>query len=152
MTRLRRGIMNGLISGLVLGLFFKLIEQFTKVKVYTLLLNVDYIPVLKLLIFPEWVEFFFHLIISVIIAVILLIISDRYRWEVEQVMFRSVLLSFIIGVLLYPTTALSTRTPAITSIEAIIYWLLGHVIYGCVLGFLMTRNQTIKKKPVTTFK
>ncbi|PWW29578.1 hypothetical protein DFO73_104218 [Cytobacillus oceanisediminis] len=63
-----KGILSGFVSGIFLGLFLKVIEVMSGVKVYTLLLNVDYIPILKNYSFPEFVEFLLHLIISVIVA------------------------------------------------------------------------------------
>ena len=61
-----RGSFAGFISGLFLGLFLKVIQHQFGIKVYTLLLNVDYIPVLKEIKFPEIIEFSFHLLISIV--------------------------------------------------------------------------------------
>ena len=46
-----------LIAGIFLGFFMKWLQDVTGYKVYTLLMNVDYIPILKEYIFPAWVEF-----------------------------------------------------------------------------------------------
>jgi hypothetical protein len=136
------GIIAGLMSGIFLGLFLKIIEVFTEVKVYTLLLNVDYIPLLKEFSIPEPVEFLLHLIISVIVAVVLFSILKKYQWAQKQIMFRTIFISFLIGVLLFPTTALSDRTPELTSISALSFWLLGHLLYGWILTLFF-----IKKGP-----
>lgn len=142
-----KGAIIGLISGVILGLFLKVIEVLTQVKVYTLLLNVDYIPYLNTYTFPEVVEFTFHLVISVLLGILFMWVAEHFSWEKEQVMFRVVMTSFLIGLFLFPTTALSTKTPPITSIEAIIYWLFGHLLYGCVVSWLMVKEMKGKKKP-----
>jgi hypothetical protein len=137
-----KGILSGIVSGIFLGLFLKVIEVMSGVKAYTLLLNVDYIPILKTYSFPEFVEFLLHLIISVIVAVVLFSILKKYQWAQKQIMFRTIFISFLIGVLLFPTTALSDRTPELTSISALSFWLLGHLLYGWILTLFF-----IKKGP-----
>ncbi|MDM5228543.1 hypothetical protein QUF73_20695 [Cytobacillus sp. NJ13] len=140
---LAKGAFTGLASGIFLGLFLKMIELSSGIKVYTLLLNVDYFPVLKDYHFPELIEFVFHLIISAVLAVSLLLIIRKYRWNRFQIIGRTLLITFSIGVLLYPTTALSDRTPELTSISAIVFWLLGHLLYGLLLSaFFIKKGNT----------
>ena len=76
-----RGSFAGLISGLFLGLFLKVIQHQFGIGVYTLLLNVDYIPVLKEIKFPEIIEFSFHLLISIVLGPILLYVVKKYQWK-----------------------------------------------------------------------
>ncbi|WP_100403575.1 hypothetical protein [Bacillus sp. FJAT-42315] len=128
------GILAGIVSGIFLGLFLKVIEVGLGIKVYTLLMNVDYIPVIKKVALPELVEFSLHLIVSVVLAMTLAYVVKKEQWTNEQIMIRTVTICFLIGVLLYPTTILSDRTPSITSLSAIFYWLVGHALYGVVLG------------------
>ncbi|KON86404.1 hypothetical protein AF332_05930 [Sporosarcina globispora] len=136
-----KGALSGLISGTFLGLFLKMIEYASGVKVYTLLLNVDYIPILKDYHFPEAIEFAYHLIISVVLAVSLILLIKKYRWNRLQIIVRTLLITFSIGVLLYPTTALSDRTPEITSIYAIVFWLSGHLLYGLLLSIFFIKSH-----------
>ena len=56
---LRLGISIGMFSGIILGLCLKWIEWLTGKQVYTLLLNVDFIPIIGPIQWPEWVEFVF---------------------------------------------------------------------------------------------
>lgn len=135
-----RGTFKGLLSGTFLGLFLKMIEISTGIKVYTLLLNVDYFPILKNYHFPELIEFGFHLIISVVVAFSLLFIIKKYRWNGTQIIVRTLFITFSIGFLLYPTTALSDRTPELSSLPAIFFWLLGHLLYGLLLSSLFIKK------------
>ncbi len=124
----------GLFSGLVLTFLFKWMEDVTGSKVYTFLLNVDYIPLIGTVYYPEWVEVAFHLTVSVAVAFgFLVMFTLRPRWQRHAVLICAGV-SILIGILLFPTTALSDRTPAITDGTALLYWLLGHAIYGALLG------------------
>ena len=127
-------ILAGIFAGIVLGFFLKIFQFYFGVKVYVLLLNIDYILVLKTMDFPEWVEFSFQLLISVAISLLLQLIVQWYRWKPREIFFYSVLASIFIAILIYPTTLLSPRTPSITSVSAILLWLIGHSIYGMTLS------------------
>ncbi|MBY0121463.1 hypothetical protein [Bacillus sp. S/N-304-OC-R1] len=136
------GTITGILSGLFLGLFLKIIQMVFGVKVYTLLLNIDYIPYLKDLTLHESIEFLLHIFVSIILAIILLQLSILYKWTRSQIFTRTVLSCFLIGVILYPTTALSERTPSITSISGVTAWLIGHLLYGVVLALFFIRKRS----------
>ncbi len=139
-TIIIQGIIAGMISGLFLALIMKFIEHFTAVKVYTLLLNIDYIPVLKNYSFSESVEVILHLIVSICLAIILYFLIVKLQLKKAKVIiFFSVICCFFVGVLLYPTTAFSNRTPPLNSLIAISYWITCHTLYGYVVGFVFTR-------------
>ncbi len=124
----------GLIGGLILTFLFKWLESAKGEKVYTFLLNVDYIPVIGDIAFPEWIEVIFHLIISVAVANgFYLMYQLRPSWKKNALVICTVV-SVIIGIALFPTTALSERTPEITDGLSLLYWLLGHALFGAVLG------------------
>ncbi|REB07306.1 hypothetical protein DVB69_10705 [Sporosarcina sp. BI001-red] len=124
----------GLIGGLILTFLFKWIESATGEKVYTFLLNVDYIPRVGDIGFPEWIEILFHLVISVAVALgFYLMYYLRPSWKQRAITICTVG-SVVIGLALFPTTALSERTPEITDGLSLLYWLMGHAIFGAVLG------------------
>jgi uncharacterized membrane protein len=137
---IKKAVLAGIVSGVFLGLFFKGVEEATLIKVYTLLLNVDYVPVIKNYSVPEMIEFIIHLVISVVISIGFLLFYSKRQTSSEKRILSMVLVSLLIGILLYPTTVLSSRTPSITSISASSYWLLGHMLYGWLLGFLLRKN------------
>ncbi|MCM3759041.1 hypothetical protein M3197_16500 [Sporosarcina aquimarina] len=134
MKRILWAVSYGLIGGLILPFLFKWIEYATGEKVYTFLLNVDYIPIVGDIAFPEWVEVFFHLIVSIAVALgFYLLFQLRPSWKKRALPICAVG-SVIIGIALFPTTALSDRTPELTDGLAFLYWVLGHAIFGAVLG------------------
>ena len=78
--RLNGPVWAGITSGIFLGLFLRMIEHVTSLKVYTPLLNVDYVPVLKELKLPELIEFAPHLVISVLLSILLTIFLKSKNW------------------------------------------------------------------------
>lgn len=129
----------GIISGLYLGAFLWVVQIITTINVYTLLINVDYIPVLK-----DWnmhpiTELVLHIIISVIVVFVLYAIFKR--WGMQYRILPYVLANGVIGVLLYGTTAFSTRTPEVLDYFAIFYWILGHLLYGLIVGIFLQKQE-----------
>lgn len=142
---LQIAVLYGLISGLFLAIFLKVVEHFTHYKVYTLLLNVDYIPYVNTFVFPELIEVGFHQIVSIALAVCLyILIVYRKISSRKNIIFISTFVCFIIGIALFPTTTFSDRTPEFTSIASFSYWIVGHIIYGYILGLLLARNLTTR--------
>ncbi|WP_391118155.1 hypothetical protein [Psychrobacillus sp. L3] len=143
--KLKKGLLNasldGIISGILLTIFFKSVEYLTTYKVYTLLLNVDYIPFLNQYKLTEIVEVILHLIVSVALSMCLYILVHYMKMTSQRkIILIYIFVCFIFGILIFPTTALSTRTPSITSIPSLTYWLAGHLLYGYTLGFSITRR------------
>lgn len=130
----------GLAAGIVLGLFLKAIEGLTSQRVYTLLLNVDYIPILKEMKLNEWVEFGLHLFISILLGIFVGAYAHWKGWKGSALIVMTVLISLAVALLLYPTTMLSERTPKLLNGEAFSYWMLGHLLYGATLGVLLQKN------------
>lgn len=138
---IRKASLSGLIAGMILAVFLKVVEQTTNHKVYTLLLNVDYIPILNRYTFSEFVEVAFHLLISTALS-LCLYLAIRYMKisSRKRIISLCTAVCFMIGALLFPTTAFSDRTPSVTSVPAFSYWLVSHVVYGYTLGFLLARR------------
>lgn len=141
---LLKGFLYGLIAGLFLAALFKLIEYITSFKVYTLLLNVDYIPYINTFALPEFIEVSLHLIVSVALAICLylLMIYTNISSPIK-IIFLCMFVCFLIGAALFPTTTFSTRTPPVTSLPSFLYWILGHVMYGAILGMLFARSEPV---------
>ena len=138
-------VLSGLLTGLLLAALLKFVEQTTHLKVYTLLLNVDYIPYINKFVFPEFIEVIFHLIVSIILACCLyLLIVYRQMLSRKKVIVLCTLFCFFIGAALFPTTALSNRTPPFSSVPSFLYWMIGHAIYGYMLGVLIAKNSAKK--------
>ena len=86
-------------------------------------------------------EVAFHLIVSIVISVILAILIQRFQTNSNaRIIAFCVSISFIIGALYFPTTLLSDRTPPITSLPSLAYWMIGHILYGYTLGTLLKKT------------
>ncbi len=130
------GLGYGLISGVILGLFFKWIEYTGIADVYTLLLNVDFVPQLPQPL-PEWFEFSLHLIVSLVIGIMFCALMS---WRRKALMW-GLLMGIAPIPLFIPLTLLSDRTPAIDDFSALTWWIIGHVIYGLSLSLLSLQSR-----------
>lgn len=135
MRRLMALCVIGLLAGSIFGGLLKLIELLTDKKVYTLLLNVDYFPILKDVSRSELMDFIFHLIVSMIV-VIVLFNCLKYMGRAYNVM-DYVWLNIAIAFVLYFTTTFSERTPLLTDWIALAYWTGGHIVYGLLVGWFV---------------
>ncbi|MFA1642247.1 hypothetical protein AB5N96_05190 [Chryseomicrobium imtechense] len=138
MDKAGRILLVGLVSGLVLNYYFKFIEWLTGDKVYTLLLNVDYFPILKNYTFPEWIEISFHMVVSFALAFIYAWLWKRWN----KPFLYTVLTALLIGLIIYPTTGFSGRTPEVTDLSALAWWQTGHLLYGWLVAWLLQRLYT----------
>lgn len=121
--------LTGIITGLFLGFFLKAVQGYTGEKVYTLLLNVDFVPWLPPIL-PEWFEFTLHLLVSVIIGLF-------YFWWIQRSDFplaKGVLLGAFSSLLYIPLSLLSVRVPGLLDFKAITLWIIGHLLFGILLG------------------
>ncbi|MBU8853766.1 hypothetical protein C2I27_02010 [Priestia megaterium] len=142
---LRLGISIGMLSGIILGLCLKWIEWLTDKQVYTLLLNVDFIPIIGPIQWPEWVEFVFHLLIAVAIGIIFVyIVSKLNNMSIRKIALCSFLLTLPTIPLYFPLTLLALKpTPAVDDAVAIFYWTAGHLIFAAalVLGYIILKRR-----------
>lgn len=140
--RFTKAIIPGIVSGLFLAVFFKLIEKITNLKVYALLLNVDYIPYLQDFSFPEVIEVLFHIIVSIVlVACLSLLFTCLKVVDKRKIIFWSSILCLGIGLALFPTTSFSDRTPELFSLPSLLFWLIGHLGYGWLVGVLIYRGM-----------
>ncbi|MFD2213007.1 hypothetical protein [Metabacillus endolithicus] len=130
--RIFQGIVTGLISGTVLGLFLKLVETITNLKVYTLLLNIDFIYIGYI---PEILEFIVHLAVSVMIGIIFVFLTHFLKLvKVKQQVLLSCFLTVPTVFLYFPLTIVSIKeTPELLDFTAILWWTLGHLLYALIL-------------------
>lgn len=149
MNRKLEVLIIGILTSFVLGFFLKLLELITDLKVYTLLLNIDFIPILGEINFSEWIEFSFHIIVSIVLAFIFNYFILKNKWNWQGILFHVSLGNMLIGLLIYPITLLSDRTPPLFSIFALNFWLVGHLIYGISMSllFILIQNKHNLKKP-----
>ncbi|MED4287919.1 hypothetical protein [Priestia megaterium] len=134
---LRLGISIGMLSGIILGLCLKWIEWLTGKQVYTLLLNVDFIPIIGPIQWPEWVEFVFHLLIAAAIGIVFVyIVGKLNNISIRKIVLCSFLLTLPTIPLYFPLTLLALKpTPAVDDAVAIFYWTAGHLIFSAALVF-----------------
>lgn len=135
-------LLAGLMAGFVLGGFLYVFQQWTDIPVYTLLMNVDYFPVLGSMYLPDWIEFSLHLLVSTVVVWILYFLLKKKR--LEQKLIPYLFYSSIIGLIIFPTTVLSVRTPEIDNIWAWVIWMSGHIVYGFSVWGMLRLGKSLK--------
>ncbi|AJI22210.1 hypothetical protein H8R29_06940 [Priestia megaterium] len=142
---LRLGIRIGMLSGIILGLCLKWIEWLTGKQVYTLLLNVDFIPIIGPIQWPEWVEFVFHLLIAAAIGIVFVyIVGKLINMSIRKIVLCSFLLTLPTIPLYFPLTLLALKpTPAVDDAVAIFYWTAGHLVFtaALVFGYIILKRR-----------
>src|SRR5699024_8744581 len=139
----------GILTSFVLGFFLKILELITDLKVYTLLLNIDFIPILGNINFTEWIEFSFHIIISVILPYIFYYFVVNINCSCHIMLFFFSIVIMLIILLFYTITLLSDRTLPLFLIFALNFLLVVHLIYGISMSllFILIQNKHHMKKP-----
>lgn len=135
--------MIGIIIGTIFGLILKLIESWTEKKIYTLLLNIDYIPILQDWNLNEFFDFSLHIIVSIGVVFVLYYGFKIFNWHLKIMPY--VVVNIIIAGGLYLTTSFSSRTPELSDGVAFIYWIVGHAIYGLLLGLAIRQLKESKQ-------
>lgn len=134
---MKAGIWAGFWSGIILGFFLKALQDITDIKVYTLLLNVDFIPYIGDITCPEWIQFLFHLLVSLTMGLALSFAAMRLHQNVYMLSF---LLTFPTIFLYFPLSALAIQeVPAATDIAAFLLWIAGHALYASSLAFFFIK-------------
>ncbi|MEI2664880.1 hypothetical protein [Rossellomorea sp. LJF3] len=133
MTFKQIGSAVGIISGTILGLFLKWIQGLTGIKVYVLLLNVDFIPLFGSPL-PEWLEFSFHLLISCGIGLVFVFLMEKLNVTSRGAWILAMLLTFPTVFLYFPLSYLAVQdVPGLFDGTALIFWTIGHLLYGLSL-------------------
>lgn len=136
-TIVYQGVQAGLVGGLVLGFLFKWIQAQTGVGVYTILLNIDFTPGIGKFNIPETIEFSLHMFVSILLGIVLAWVTVYLKAiSKKNVVVFQVIVNGLLSVILFHLTLLSDRTPAYTDGLAWMYWILGHLIFGLVVGLL----------------
>jgi hypothetical protein len=129
----------GIISGFFLGLLLKWIQYVTDSLVYTLLLNVDFIPIIGTIDWSEPIEFLFHVVISIVIAFSFVFIVNFYK--ISTRIFPMLFISFVLCLptffLYFVLSSLAIKeVPDWNDWLAFTYWTISHLIYVGLLPIL----------------
>ncbi|MDN7241379.1 hypothetical protein QWY14_06220 [Planococcus sp. N028] len=136
--KLLKGIWIGFWSGLVIGFLLKWIQSITGVKVYSLLLNVDFIPIIGSVNWSEPAEFSFHIVTSLIFGIIYVYLAKRRPYPFGQLVLFSLILCVPLYLLYFPLAVLAVNPtlPGVADGEAILYWIFAHLAYALALPIL----------------
>ncbi|AIY05976.1 hypothetical protein Plano_2011 [Planococcus sp. PAMC 21323] len=134
--KLLKGVWIGFWSGLILGLLLKWIQSVTGENVYTLLLNIDFIPIIGNVQWSEVTEFIFHMIVSLVIGIVFVFLAKRRKYTFGQLVILSLLISIPLPFLFFilSSLAVTADVPAVNDWNAFLYWVFGHLTYSLLLS------------------
>ncbi|WP_433749373.1 hypothetical protein [Falsibacillus pallidus] len=131
----------GTISGVFLGLSLKLVQALTGINVYTLLLNIDFIPIAGKVDYPEYVEFLIHLGTSILIVWVYLKVLYRFTYFSINKWILAFLMIIPPILLYFPLSALAEKpVPNWHDWPAILIWSAGHLLYALLIA-AMAKND-----------
>ena len=142
---IRNGALTGLISGILMGLLMKLFQLLFQKEVYTLLLNIDFIPYFGTKAYSETVEFIFHLIVAIFIGILFAFITERYKLvRLSKLFLLSFILTFPTIFLYFPLTILAIKeTPVVTDYLAITLWTIAHLFFAIFIPIFYVLLQRV---------
>jgi hypothetical protein len=134
-----RILLIGSIAGLILSGWMFLWQQLTDIRVYTLLMNVDFIPVLNQVEWDQLMLNLFHLFISWAIVPVYILVKRKLpvnKWLIGLIM------SAAVACVYFPLVALAVKpVPSFGNGYALLIWYTGHLLYGI---FLVKLTDIIK--------
>lgn len=125
----------GIFVGFFLGGLFYVMEAQTGYQVYTLLLNIQYFPSLSNVQLHGWIEFILHMLVSVLLVILLYYLFKHF--QLEKHIYPYVIAHLIIGWGHYLFMALSPATVGMLGLQLWIYWTIGHLLHGILVGVLI---------------
>ena len=127
MKYLKSGTITGLISGTFLFVVCALIEWLTQMELMTLLLNVDFMTEMNI---HTGIEILFHMIVSVMIAVLLKFIFDNFkRFYIPALVFSWIVTSLLFYALGY----LSVMHIELQGLLGFTVWTIIHLCYFIII-------------------
>ncbi|NGP44387.1 hypothetical protein G4V62_05240 [Bacillaceae bacterium SIJ1] len=132
------GVSSGIFSGVILGLILAAFEEISGKRVYTLLLNIDFIPWLSRWSGNMWIEWVLHMTVAVSIGCIHVLLTEIYKWP--DVLSASALT--VIALFMYIPLSTLALGPAPSLIDGMAWglWFLGHLCF-CVSLIWSSRSS-----------
>ncbi|AQQ53836.1 hypothetical protein [Planococcus lenghuensis] len=135
--KLLKGIWIGFWSGFILAGVLRWLEALTGKQVYSLLLNIDFLPFVTS---GDWSEtglFVLHIGLSVVIGIVYVFLAKRQRYTFGQLFLISFLVGLPFFLLYFPLAALAVE-PLVSPLDlnAFLYWTFGHFTFILALPVL----------------
>jgi len=135
-------VLISLVAGSILAVFLKIIQLTLKKQSYVLLFNMDYIPFLKNFDTVKGSGYLFHFVFCFVSVIGLFYVAKMVGLEYNLTVY---VLVFTVGSgILYFLTALTNKPPDVTSLGSWLFWTVGHVLFGIVVG-MMIKHWTFQQ-------
>ncbi|MDM5316688.1 hypothetical protein QUF49_11835 [Fictibacillus sp. b24] len=133
-------IFYGTVAGILLACFFYITELFFKIKLYTFLLNIDFLPLPDYIIFNEPLQFVLHIFIAIALIACVDLICVVFNHPYLLSLFINIIMSLTFFPLYYIAVSKPFQPPLTMPF---FLWLIGHILFAILIGFFV--NQMHKK-------
>ncbi|CAH0345948.1 hypothetical protein [Bacillus sp. CECT 9360] len=125
-----KGMLAGLGSGILLAIIMKYVELYTEKKIYSLLLNIDFIPLTERIQGNEPIELVLHLLVSSGFGVFFVLLKPKFA--------NKRVLTFLLilpAILLYFPLSYISRSEITSAADlfSFLLWSAAHVVYALIL-------------------
>lgn len=128
-------ILFGTIAGILLACFFYIPEVFFEIKLYTFLLNIDFLPLPDFVIYNEPFQFVLHIIIAIFLVAFVDLFCKIYKHPYQI----SLIINGIMSLTFFPLYKLAVIKPFSAPLTIPFFiWLLGHLFFGIIIAYFVT--------------
>ncbi|MBN3555074.1 hypothetical protein JYA63_12405 [Fictibacillus nanhaiensis] len=129
-------ILFGTIAGVLLACFFYMLELLFGMKLYTFLLNIDFLPLPDSIIYNEPFQFFLHIIIAIILIAVVDILCKIYNHPYQI----SLAINGVMSITFFPLYYLAVEKPFSDSLTLpFLLWLLGHILFAIIIAYFVAQ-------------
>jgi hypothetical protein len=134
-NRFLLGTLFGTIAGSLLACFFYAIENVTKIRLYSFLVNIDFLPLPSTIINSPSIQFILHIIIAILLVVFADKLCSYYNHPYRISFLSNVLLSFSF----FPLYRLAVIKPFTSPLFIpFALWFVGHLIFAVIVGYFVS--------------
>ncbi|MET3728884.1 putative outer membrane lipoprotein [Fictibacillus halophilus] len=129
-------ILFGTIAGILLACFFYILEVLFEIKLYTFLLNIDFLPLPDSVLYNEPFQFVLHIIIAIFLIAFVDVICKVYSHPYQI----SLIINGIMSFTFFPLYYLAVEKPFSAPLTLpFLIWLIGHILFAIIIAFFVKR-------------
>ncbi|RFU60015.1 hypothetical protein [Bacillus sp. V59.32b] len=124
------GMLAGVGSGILLAIATRYVEMYTGKKIYSLLLNIDFIPLTQRIQGNEPIELVLHLLVSSGIGVFFVLLKPKFanKWGLSFLLILPAILLY------FPLSYISqSEITSAADLSSFLLWSAAHVVYALIL-------------------
>ncbi|MBY6036240.1 hypothetical protein KUV80_06230 [Fictibacillus nanhaiensis] len=136
-NRLYQWVFFGSIAGTLLACFFFILEKVWSIRLYTFLVNIDFLPLPREIIFSAPLQFVLHIVISVILIAF---VDRMYQKGYKRPYIVAIMINSIMALTFFPLYNFAVTKPFFPPLLLpFILWFIGHLLYACLIAYYVLK-------------